>query len=336
MSVTLEWKMKAYRHGGMIAGDWRVQAEDETGHLRVKITLPVLSHWSSKLYRHGSRVKTAWGLTSNYENRDWVHSVCETQHRSCVQVYCGPVKHWRKKLRGRTGKCVTVIPSWPQSTPVTPAPCTPPGKDVAKPFLMVAEDLHFWKKTSPPKHPFVISQWALPSASNLVDQCWTKGKSWCWGERGIRVKEPALGGSPDSLPKTLPWPALPPSLGHRTFSSSPQLGSKTWGMLATSRRGEGTLPGRRLIHSPGTFWVTALGLTGTELCWGNLSHRQNFTLLSLLVQKLKKAVQQASAGPLFLCRLILSVILIFCYSVTRCLATWPKAPFFFPLDSYKK
>lgn len=258
----------------MIAGGWRAQAE------MIQNTSELKPPWqcSSKLYTPGSWVNTVWGITRSYENRDWVHSVCGTEHRYCVQVNCGPVKHWKIPRGRNVSKCVTMSPSIPQSTEVTSAPCTPPGKDVAIPFLRLMVDGCFGKKTSPPKHPLIVNWWALPSASNLADQCWTKGKSGATGGRGMRGQEPALCGSPDSPPKTLPpnpllcvWPQ-----DAELFPTAGQQDREEGWQGATSHRQGCDLQPRDLLGD-------ALGLTGTEFCWGDPSHRQNYTLLSLLI-----------------------------------------------------
>lgn len=109
-------------------------------------------------------------------------------------------------------KYLTVIPSRPQSTEVTSAPSTPPGKDMAIPFLrlMVDEELTFWKENIPPKTP--LGSQLMSSAKCLWINVGQKAKAGATEGGGIRGKEPALGGSPDFPPKTLPWPALSPSL----------------------------------------------------------------------------------------------------------------------------
>lgn len=59
--------MKEYRHGGVIAGDLRVQAQDDTGGLRAINCSPVLSYWSSKDCSLGSWVKPVGGITRGTE-----------------------------------------------------------------------------------------------------------------------------------------------------------------------------------------------------------------------------------------------------------------------------
>lgn len=73
----------------------------------------------------------------------------------------------------------------------------------------------------------------------LVDQCWTKGKSWCnrgrrnqrqgaspgWQSR-FSPKDPPLA-CPLTQPAAACWARGHLALAHRTFRSAPQLGSKT-------------------------------------------------------------------------------------------------------------
>lgn len=59
--------MREYRHGRTIAGDLRVQAQDDTGGLRAINSSAVFSYWSSKDCSLGSRVNPVWGITRRTE-----------------------------------------------------------------------------------------------------------------------------------------------------------------------------------------------------------------------------------------------------------------------------
>lgn len=59
--------MKEHRHGEMIAGHLRRQAQDDTGGLRATKSLLVLSYCSSKNCSLGSWVKSVWGMTRRTE-----------------------------------------------------------------------------------------------------------------------------------------------------------------------------------------------------------------------------------------------------------------------------
>lgn len=70
--------MKEYRHGGMIAGGLRVQAQGDTEGLRAINSSPVLSYWSSQDCSLGSWVKPVWGITRRTEVE---YPVYVKQHR---------------------------------------------------------------------------------------------------------------------------------------------------------------------------------------------------------------------------------------------------------------
>lgn len=165
----------------------------------------------------------------------------------------------------QVSKCVTVIPSRPQSTEVTCAPFTPPDKDVAIHFLMVDEDLTFWKEnitpSPPPKTPFcgqsVSSAKHFKPCGSMLDKRQklvqegeeeSEAQSQPWVVVQILPQRPSPG-----LPSHQAWAA-----GHSALPHS--WAARPWGRLATSRRGRGTPPGRRL-------WGAAQGPSGW-LLWG--------------------------------------------------------------------
>lgn len=171
----------------------------------------------------------------------------------------------------QVSKCVTAIPSRPQSTEVTSASCTPPGKDVAIPFLrlMVGEKLMFCKESIPCKTPLcsqsVSSAKCFKPCGSILDK---RQKLVQQGEEESEARSQPCMAVP-ILPQR-PSPGLPSHQaccwvwGHRTLSSCPQLGSKT--VRRAGRGARGHPQARAVICSPRTSWVTILGLTSTEFC----------------------------------------------------------------------
>lgn len=145
----------------------------------------------------------------------------------------------------------------------------------------------FWKENIHPKTP-LCSQ--LVSSAKCFKPC---GSMLDKRQKLVRQEEEELEA------RSQPWVAVPilpqrpsPSLpsrqgcccvGPQNTQPFPAAGQQDREGRVTKghiTEGQGDTPRQEaVIHGPRTFWVTALGLTGTELCWGDLSHRQNFTLL---------------------------------------------------------
>lgn len=110
-------KNKGIQAWQMIAGNLRVQAQNDSGGLRAITILPGLSCRSWKGHSLGRWVKSVWGITrrTEIEYPVYVKHCTDSKHRHNVDLWTN-----EGRARGRAcEQCIKITPSRPQSREVS-------------------------------------------------------------------------------------------------------------------------------------------------------------------------------------------------------------------------